>query len=98
MAGEPAYELNQRRYIGVHLWIYPPLRSWVPEDRDNRQGPEYLVDGEFDSAYLEPTGQLDSKVKSAAYGSCYTKLYSLDDKYTQSQRKCDHTEKGVNHF
>ena len=25
VAGEPAYESNQRRYIDAHLWIYLPL-------------------------------------------------------------------------
>ena len=68
----------------------------VPADQDSQQEPKDLVDGEFDLAYLELASS--TKVKPDAYGSCYTKLYSSDSKCTKSQRKCDHTEKGVNHF
>ena len=64
MAGEPAYESNQRRYIDAHLWIYLPLWKLEdevtsvqdeegPADLDSQQVPKDLVDGEFDLAYLE---------------------------------------------
>jgi hypothetical protein len=64
VAGEPAYESNQRRYIDAHLWIIPTVMELedevtsvqdeeVPADLDSQQEPKDLVDGEFDLAYLE---------------------------------------------
>ena len=69
----------------------------VPADLDSQQKPKVFSRWWIWLSLLR-AGQLDSKVKLDAYGSCYTMLYSLDGKYTKSQRKCDHTEKGVNHF
>jgi hypothetical protein len=39
LAGEPAYESNQRRYFDVHLWIHLPLWSWrmkLPQSKTKR--------------------------------------------------------------
>jgi hypothetical protein len=39
VAGKPAYESNQRRYIDAHLWVYLPLWSWrmkLPQSKTKR--------------------------------------------------------------
>ena len=43
----------------------------VFEDLDSQQIPE-----DYDPAYLDYFGQLDSKARSDTFGGCYTKFYS----------------------
>jgi hypothetical protein len=69
----------------------------VFEDLDSQQIPEELDVDDYDPAYLDFFGQLDSKARSDTFGGCYTKFYSADGKCTKSDCSWDHTDKGMRH-
>ena len=69
----------------------------VFEDLDSQQIPEELDVDDYDPAYLDYFGQLDSKARSDTFGGCYTKFYSQDGKCSKSDCTWDHTDKGMRH-